>query len=190
MRVVELASGWGKHLFKIFLNGGPRQGPYYAFDINLSALATANAIKNNARYSPNLTTIPFDLKHPDFSALHEQIPTVVYTNYGLEQIAQVSPGLIRSILDIPGLRKCVHCEPISWQLPLPIEPFSIQWYNRKLRDSRHKQINVRANHNMNLFSTLKSFESSGEIKIEKIRRNISCPHGWNPASLIVWSPCK
>ncbi len=63
-RIIELGSGWGRNLFKVWLNGGARNAEYWALDITETGAKIANAVAQ-ASGKINLITHNFDFNFPD-----------------------------------------------------------------------------------------------------------------------------
>jgi hypothetical protein len=190
-RVVEMGSGWGAVISSLWLFGAPRDAEYWALEYTESGRQTSDLLaRSESRF--NLKSRAFDYHEPDFSFLTEPLETVVYSTYSIEQITFIKDELIDRIMAIPGFTRCVHLEPVGWQ----VEP---DGFMARL-DRLAKAVGLkpltqataaarrcwRHGKNRNLIQTLRRYEQAGKIVIEKIDHNLVAHQPLNPGTLVVW----
>lgn len=177
--VIELGSGVGHGLFRLWLAGGPRDARYISCEFTESGRDCAERL---ASVEPgiNLTALPFDFLNPDYSALpRNPRHTVVFTVQAIEQIPQLPEEVFTRLIDTVGPITCVHVEPVGWQLTPDGEPMddisaAARAYGEKNDYSR------------NLWSLLTALEARGTIKIEEAVPNIYGVRPLNPQTLVRW----
>ena len=193
-RIIELGSGYGKNLFLLELNGAPREVEYHAYEFSPKARDLTKKIKDTTTFS-KLRIKNFDYYNADFSNLDNK-PTVVFTNYSIEGIPQIDPALIEKISNIPGFQKCIHIEPIGWQIK------DTSWLDRKneIFNLKNKIIckkidfNTKRSYsawaNTNLYTVLKEMQKDGAIKILKIIKNFNGKSLDTPGTVITWEKTR
>ncbi|MGH6933710.1 MAG: hypothetical protein ACREEE_14905 [Dongiaceae bacterium] len=192
-RIIELGSGWGGNLFRLWLAGGPRNAEYVGCEYTE---AGRDVNRLFARTEPNLrmTNLAFDYTKPDLSMLRTQERTILFTCHSIEQITTIDEKLFDEMLALPNLHKVVHLEPVGWQIakdsPFRAAPDVLSWivppgvsheidFRRRAR--RH-------GYNTNLVPLLRELERRGRIRIERIQKNLLGSNLLNPGTLIVWAP--
>lgn len=192
-RVIEMGSGWGAIISSLWLSGAPKDAEYWALEYTESGReATSLIASTEPRF--RLKTSAFDYHRPDFSQMAEPMETVVYSVYSIEQITMIKDELIDSILAIPGFTRCIHIEPVGWQ----VEPNSlsarIDRIAKKLGLPPLTQAAASARRcwrhgkNCNLIETLRRYERSGRIVIETVVKDLVANDPLNPGTLVVWRP--
>jgi hypothetical protein len=167
--IIELGSGWGVSLFNIWLQGGPKGIPYYALDISgfgrmatyrLAALAKGMDCRQRL----------FNYYEPDsLECLPLYEKSLVFTVHSIEQIPEISPDIFKGLLDrLLGIR-CLHFEPVGWQVGYVGEKYAREHdYNR------------------NLVSVLDRLEKEGHLSIKSMTPDVSVVNPENPTMLIEW----
>jgi len=196
-RIIELGAGYACQLFSVWLNGGPREAEYHAYEFSPKARNVAKIIKDTTGFS-QLKIHDFDFYNPNLSNLDNK-PTVVFTNYSIEGIPMIKPALIEAISQIPGLQKCIHLEPIGWQIKDTAWLASKNVFSALKNKSICKKIDFDTKRaysnwaNTNLYSVLEQMQKKRLIKIVKIIKNFngrSCDVNgrscYVPATLIIW----
>ena len=186
-RVVETGSGWGKTLFNIWLYGGPGKADYFALELTNAGRRTAELIAKESTADIKLQTRLFDYYDADFSFFADERKTCFVTHHSIEQIPEISTNYIDEILAVPGFHRCVHIEPIGWQIP------ANNWLIGKDVSNKIKEINdvnrrfsEKRNQNHNLYPILREYEKQGKVRIYICRKYL-CSHLIdNATSLIVW----
>jgi hypothetical protein len=186
-RVIETGSGWGKTLFNVWLHGGPRDAQYWSLELTEAGRRTTELLAEQVAQGMDIRAHHFDYHEPDFSYLRDNLPTVVFTHHSVEQIPQISEAYFDALLAIPGFRRCVHLEPIGFQVPArgwlarprnPLVRWGIDFINRRSTK--------RVNQNRRLYPLLIDMERRGKIKITVVRKNFCSTLLYNPTTLIVW----
>lgn len=185
-RIIELGSGWGRNLFKVWLNGGPKDATYLALDITKTGAKIADTI-TTATKNIDLRTHYFDYNNPDFSFLTDYKKTVVFTNHSIEQIPFVKKELFEKILEIPGFLRCIHFEPVGFQIPgdswLAV-PRDISIMSRV--DKLCANYAESSNLNRNFYKTLRELEVNAKVLVRTVRKHYYSGRLENASSLIIW----
>lgn len=190
-RVVEMGSGWGAIVSSLWLSGAPRDADYWALEYTEAGRETSTLF---AAAEPRfrLQTRAFDYHDADFSYLTEPKKTLVYSTYSIEQITFVKDALIDRIMAIPGFARCVHIEPVGWQVEPDAFPARLDRVMRKLGLPALDQASAsgrrcrRHGKNRNLLETLRRYEQQGKIVIEAIDKDLVANDPLNPGTLVVW----
>ena len=187
-RILETGSGWGKGLFNLWLYGSPKEATYYALELTKSGRNISEYIAQHCASNLKLVTKAFEYYDPDFSFMDTDEKTCFFTHHSIEQIPEIGNNYIDRILETPGFHKCVHLEPVGWQIEkndwmsgseLESEMLEIDAANKKFAEKR--------NQNRNLYPLLREYEKAGKIRIDVCRKYL-CSHLINNATtLIVWS---
>jgi hypothetical protein len=176
--VIELGSGWGNYLMRIWLSGGPRDARYYACEYTRTGRACTEAL---ATLEPGLKIVPvaFDYRQPDFSAIEPGARTVVYTSHSVEQVDVLPRALFEKLLALSDEVVGLHLEPVGWQV-------------RRERGERlpafseaHQRRCQKYEYNRNLWPLLLQLEADGLIAIQEAIPDI-VGMSYNPATLIRW----
>lgn len=190
-RIVEMGSGWGAMITSLWLMGAPRDAEYWALEYTEAGRQTSQLLADSEpRF--RLQTRAFDYHQPDFSEFTQPLETLVFSTYSIEQITFIKDELIDRILAIPGFTRCVHVEPVGWQVDpgalvakldrigkkLGLPPLSQAMAARR-RCWRHGK-------NRNLLETLRRYERAGKIVIETIDKDLVANDPLNPGTLVVW----
>jgi hypothetical protein len=159
-RIVELGSGYGDNLCNIWLNNGPKNAEYYALEYTENGRKCSETL---ASFEPkmNLQTFEFDYHNADFSMLSENKKTAVFTSFSVEQIPILSVEFFNRLLAIPGLDKCIHIEPVGWQLPVEI-------FGALETDNFGRNLCLHKDYNKNLYRMVTILEKQKKIKVLNI----------------------
>ena len=185
-RIAELGSGWGTNLFFLRAGAASPETEFVAYEYTAMGREVTQMV---AALDPamKLSVHPFDYFSPDFSALSEPMPTVVFSNHSIEQITTLGATIFDKLLAVPGLQRVVHVEPVGWQLADDslldrLLPPTMSWrldFRRRAR--RH-------GYNTDLIPLLRGLERDGRIVIERISRDHVGANPLNPGTAIVWCP--
>ena len=193
-RIVELGAGWAKTLLNIWRFGGPKDAEYWALELTKAGRRTTEMIVEHCAPTMKIRTAAFDYYDNDFSALGTDAKrTCVVTHHSLEQIPQMDPGLIEAILAIPGFDRCVHIEPVGWQIPTNNwlefdgrgDP-KIHLKRMKKIDDGNRDFSEKKNQNRNLYPVLRDFEKKGVIRMRVVRKYLVSHRIRNATTLISW----
>lgn len=190
-RVVEMGSGWGGVISSLWLRGAPRDAEYWALEYTEAGRQLSSLLaKSEPRF--RLQTREFDYHNADFSYLSEKRETVVYSTYSIEQITFIKDELIDRIMAIPGFSRCIHIEPVGWQVEPDAFIARLDRLAKKLGLRALTQATASARRcwrhgkNRNLLETLRRFEQAGKIVIDTIDRDLVANDPLNPGTLVVW----
>jgi hypothetical protein len=184
VNIIELGSGYSRNLFDIWLNGGPLEANYIGMEYTKGGrdcgtfLAT---LEPNMRYQSH----EFDYYKPALPAFDRNAKTFVFSCYSIEQIPELGLSVFDMLLDIPGLYRVVHIEPVGWQtgpkfLPFPTE---LMLWGRTLISARKMRYNT------NLMAVIKGLVRAGKISLAHAPKVDYLAHRPNlPGSVIGWSP--
>jgi hypothetical protein len=192
-RIVEMGSGWGAIISSLWLAGAPRDAEYWALEYTDSGREVSELL---AAAEPrfNLKARAFDYHDADFSLLKDVKTTLVYSIYSIEQITFIGDPLIERILAIPGFARCVHVEPVGWQVEPDAPLARLDRVVKKLGLKALDQASAAARRcrrkgkNRNLIETLRRFQKAGRIVIETIDQDLVANDPLNPGTLVVWRP--
>ena len=184
VNIIELGSGYGKNLFGIWLNGGPFAANYLGLEYTPAGRDCGSflaALEPAMRYG----SFEFDYYKPSFPSFDRNAKSFVFTCYSIEQITRLGIEIFDALLQIPGLYKVVHIEPVGWQkgprlLPFPSEP--MLWVSTRVSAYRLR-------YNTNLIRTLEVLSRAGRITLQRPLKINYLAHRPNlPGSVLTWSP--
>ena len=114
--IVELGSGNGLNLAKIWRNGGPKDALYIGAEFT-NAGRKCSEVLASVEDAYHFKSLPFDYTAPDFTSVIPQTGRgVVFTCFSIEQIPILKGDFIQKLAGIQSIVKCFHIEPITWQL--------------------------------------------------------------------------
>jgi len=179
--IVELGSGWGEHLFNIWLEGGPRNAEYVACEIEEWGRKCSMLLQElEPRIA--LSTAFFDYRQPDFSTLPKhRREAVVYSVQSVEQVDFLGDDLVTKMLGIADNVSGLHFEPVGWQM--------IPDADKKPHTLAHEERCRTKKYNENLWPLLQRHADKGDIEITQSIPNFF-GHIYNPVSLIAWRKRK
>jgi hypothetical protein len=152
--VIELGCGWGRSLFEVWLRGGPRKVPYYAFEFTKAGLECVEAL-SSLEPDLNIRAAHFDFSNPDFSVLPRPLRhAVVFTVSSVNQVPILQLESYGSILAIADKIDCIHFEEIGWQMA----PDSPTQADRRAYAGQH-------DYNANLWTILSDLARRRDIEI-------------------------
>jgi hypothetical protein len=113
--------------------------------------------------------------------------TFVFSCYSIEQIPELSSDIFDALLNIPGLYRVVHIEPVGWQAGPRLWPFPTElmlWGRTWI--SAH-----RMRYNKNLIRMIKGLVRARKISLAHKPKIDYLAHRPNlPGTVIGWSPCR
>lgn len=181
--VVELGSGSGRNLFKLWLGGLDPRIRLHAFEYTAAGRRCAERL---ASLAPRLTLAsrPFDYYAPDLSGLAGAERVFVFTSYSIEQITKVPSAIFDALLALPGLVGVLHVEPVGWQYGAPAGASAdeIDVLRRMMASVERK------GYNRDLVRTLRSLAVEGRIAIDQELPNFLAHRPDLPGSAILWRP--
>ncbi len=173
--VIELGSGWGRNLFRVWLGGGPSAATYIGAELTDSGRRAASRL---ADLEPRLSYVshPFDYHSPRLPNAKDARHAVVFTAHSVEQIPQISPVLLESIMASGQSVTCLHFEPVGWQLGIPADG----------RDGSSEQYAQAHDYNRNLVAELRAAESASKLRIDHIDHDAVGFNPHNATTMIRW----
>jgi hypothetical protein len=171
--VVELGSGPGWALLGAWLEGAPRDALYVGAEYTAAGRAVADRL---AALDPRLRfrSLPFDYHRPDLSELGRVEEAVVFTAHSLEQIPYVDPELFAAVRGLAERVRCVHFEPVGWQLGEDTGSGTSREYAEEHDYSR------------DLVERLRAEEAAGRIAIDTILPEVVGVNPANSTTVIGW----
>jgi hypothetical protein len=185
VNIVELGSGVGKNLFRLWLNGGPPRAKYLAFEFTAKGRECASYL---ASLEPGMQfeTRAFDYYAPKIDGFDRNAKTFVFTSYSIEQIPELGTALFEELLAMPGLAKVVHVEPVGWQRPrgLIVDEVELELLGKLERFARASRYNT------DLLAVCEGLRAARRIEIEAIKYDFLAHRPDFPVSVIVWKPVR
>lgn len=176
--VVELGSGLGANLVRLYYEGGP-DVPYYAGEFSESGTECAQFFSDICK---DFTLVPFRYDHtkPDLSIVKENKRVFVFTIHSIEQVPELPAVFFEEVASIADHVTCFHIEPFGWQLA------NLSNSMNEI-DKNQMQFTVNQGWNMNLLPTLNAACLQGKINLRYIGKNVfPSIDVENPSSLAHW----
>jgi hypothetical protein len=184
-RVVELGSGYGKNLFRLWLNGGPQDATYYGLEYTRRGRECADFL---ASLEPSIRfrSQPFDYHDVNLQTLVGSAKTFIFTSYSIEQVPEIDSALFAALAACAGVYKVMHIEPVGWQRQDdnsldPEDRLLLQDMERSARDCHY---------NTNLLQVLDDLATAGQIVIDQKKYDFLAHRPDLPGSVIVWHPAR
>jgi hypothetical protein len=185
VNIVELGSGFGKNLFRVWLTGGPPRAKYFAFEFTANGRKCASYL---ASLEPAIQfeTRAFDYYTPRIDGFDRNAKTFVFTSYSIEQIPTLGTALFEELLAMPGLARVVHVEPVGWQRSRTsiVDEVELELQGEVERFARASRFNT------DLLTVLEGLEAARRIEIEAIKYDFLAYEPNLPATVIVWKPVR
>lgn len=178
--VIDLGSGWGNYIFSCWMTVGvPSEAHFYACEITPNGRKCVSLL-STVEPAIDIKPLYFNYLEPDYSLIpHGQKEIVVYTSHSIEQISVLPKEVFIRLLDIADVVKCVHLEPVGWQIRKGTREYSSI-------NEEHEAYCRDKGYNTNLWKLLQELEQKNYIKLDQVVPDIIGTH-FNPASLIRWS---
>ncbi len=175
--VIELGSGYGGNLVKLFYQGGPKV-PYYAGEFTQSGIQCADML-NELSEEFEINSFRFDFRYPNFSFIPKFENILVFTCHSIEQVDFIPDDLLPDISKIAKNVTCIHMEPFGFQMASGDVGRDVDEY--------HRRFFVEKGWNQNLLNQLIVHTSNGNIDLEYIGKNtLGGSDSHSPSSLAVW----
>ena len=198
--LVELGSGWGENLFRIYTetldNKNFKDLKYIACEITQSGRKATDQL---SKMVPKMdcSIHHFDYFNPDLSFLNPSSNIVYFSSHSIEQVANLPANPFPEMLKNSNECTCVHIEPVGWQRfknlitdditviagnvdpkeYIPLDPFF----------TRNAALLARTrDYNYNLLSLLDVLVNSGEIQIFEQNFDVFGINPFNPSTVISW----
>ncbi|GEM_PF-5116566 len=112
--IVELGSGYGGQLFRLFLAGGPGDARYVGAEISPAGRDLAEKL---AQLQPGLRfeNHVFDLNDPDWSCLNGSRRALIFSSWSLMYPQSLPDDFFLGLSRWPGSATLVFCEPLGFQ---------------------------------------------------------------------------
>ncbi len=173
--VIELGSGWGFNLFRLWLDGGPRAARYFALEYTEAGRRCTERLAGLQR-ALAVQVLPFDYYAVDLSALGRFSGRVlVFSCFSIDQIPQLPPTIFLALRELSKRVDGIHFEPAGWQMTGEHCVGSSSGYAEQ------------HDYNRNLWPLLNQLQDQGVLRLGKV-----CPefYGANPdnsAALLCWT---
>ncbi len=177
--VVELGSGYGRFLFRVWLSGGPVDAPYFALEFTESGRRCTQAI-GNLEPGMDLNVHPFDYNNPDYSVLPSELDhAVVFSCQSVEQVPVLKKEALTGLFGVAREVTCLHFEPVGWQLDEK---------DRKPGAGASSEAYAREHdYNRNLWPLLKELQNEDRIRIDRVEAEVFGIVPENCVSIIGWT---
>ncbi len=177
--VVELGSGYGRFLFRVWLCGGPADAPYFAMEFTEAGRQCTRAIAD-LEPAIDMRVSPFDYNDPDYSVLPSGLGhAVVFSCQSIEQMPALKKEVLTGLFGVAREITCLHFEPVGWQLnekdKTPGEGASSKAYAEE------------NDYNRNLWPLLMELRDESQIKIDRAEADIFGVVPENCVSIIGWT---
>jgi hypothetical protein len=172
--IVELGSGWGRNLASTWLAGGPRDARYVAAEFTQAGREASDVL---AGIDPGfrLQSLAFDYNSPDLSALERVGDAVVFTVHSLEQIAHVNPSLFEEIRALGDRVRCLHFEPVGFQV------------HEGTREGSSRRYALEHGYSLDLVDNLRAAEDAGRLVVEDLASEVVGTNPANSTTYVRWS---
>jgi hypothetical protein len=175
--IVELGSGWGYHLFELWLHGAPRGAVYRALEFTAAGRDCTTKLAALEPHMP-LLALPFDYYHADYAALGTFPKKVlVYSVFSIDQIPYLPRAVFETLRGIAPQVIGMHFEPAGWQMGDV----------RGARSGSSQRYADRHDYNRNLWPLLRELERDGVVEIGETQPELFGMNAENGASMISWS---
>lgn len=173
--VIELGSGWGRHVLGAWLAGGPRDALYIGAELTA---AGREASEQLAGLDADLRFVSHAFDYHDPSSLRglgafEE--AVVFSVHSVEQIPRLHPRIPAAIAGLATSVRCLHFEPVSWQASAAPSAGTSRAYAEQ------------NDYNRDLLEVLRAEEAAGGLRIEAIEPDLVGLNPDNATTLVRWS---
>jgi hypothetical protein len=193
--VVELGSGWGRNLFRVYCRLEGKPVKFAACELTDTGRRVTEMVSALDR-GMDCTTYAFDFNNPDLSFLEGKPNVVFFTNHSIEQIQDLSSTVFDLMLEKTGRCTCLHFEPVGWQRDGELrqlanggpEAMSGHEYfienDKLLRNAA--AWSIKRGYNRNLLEVIQGLEQSGRIRTTQLIHDFLGGNPINPSTCIVW----
>lgn len=177
--VVELGSGYGRFLFRVWLSGGPADAPYFAMEFTEAGRWCTQAIAD-LEPTMDLRVCPFDYNNPDYSILPSELDhAVVFSCQSIEQVPVLKKEALTGLFGVARELTCLHFEPVGWQLDEK---------DRKQGEGASNEAYAREHdYNRNLWPLLMELQAESRIRIDRVEAEVLGVVPENCVSIIGWT---
>lgn len=173
--VIELGCGWGWHILGARLAGAPRDALYVGAEFTEAGRRAAERL---AALDPELRfkALAFDYNDPSsLASLGSFRDAVVFSVHSIEQIPRLVPEVPRAIAALAETVRCLHFEPVGWQVYEDNEFGSSRAYAEHHDYSR------------DLLDILRAEQAAGGLRIDAIECDLIGLNPNNTSTLVRWS---
>ncbi|MBR9971352.1 class I SAM-dependent methyltransferase [Magnetospirillum sulfuroxidans] len=112
--ILELGSGFGLQLFRLYHGGGPAQARYVGAEISPAGRDMAECL---ARLESGMRfqSVAFDLRSPDWSVLNGSRKALIFSAWSLMYVDRMADDFFSALAQWPGEATLVFCEPVGFQ---------------------------------------------------------------------------
>lgn len=168
--IIDMGSGWGRYSF--LLAAAFPNKKVFSLEYSKGGKKVCNALKK--RYGlKNLYCYNFDynrpwsLKRSVLSKLSQCEKLFYFSSYSIEQVPYIKISLFNTMLNSPHEVKCLHMEPVGWQID-----------STRIQTRKHQ-------YNQNLWEILLELQSQKKISINNFSKDCFGKRS-NPGTLIQW----
>ncbi len=172
--IIELGSGLGNNLIKLFHSGVAPNLPYFGGEYTKSGVAIGQYLADN---TPNMNAKFFHFNHlkPKLQ-IDAGEHAFIFTIHTIEQVEEIPKNWFSSVAKVAKKVTCVHFEPFGFQ-------------SRMLGEASRNQATVAAkkNWNQNMFEVMKAAHDKGIISVKYTALEPTFPlDAFNPSSIAIW----
>jgi hypothetical protein len=176
--IVELGSGYGRNLFWLWLQGGPKDAEYLACEFTEAGRRCTERLAGLAP-EMRVLALPYDFNEPDYESLSKGTgDLVVFTCHSFEQISQAKPIVFERLLALDRPVRGIHFEPIGWQIRAAKGIEGLSGSSADHADTH--------DYNRNLWAVLTDLDRAGAIVIEDVEPELMCINPLNGTSVVQW----
>ena len=156
--IIELGSGWGRNIFYYINKYNLENTKIISGEYTEEGCEAQKYIKNNFYKTNNLDIYYFDYNNSNdfFMNIEKKYNNIlVLTFWSIEQITYLNDNFFNNLLNMGGNIKCIHIEPIGWQIS----------ENSLMKENTS---GYRSYYNKNLYPILKELKEKNKINIDRI----------------------
>ena len=159
--VVDLGSGTGERLIKLYYMGCPRHVRLYSAEQSESARALNQRLVD-LDAGLDISIDEFDFRRPDYSFIREKKHVLFFTAMSIMFIHEVGRAPFEAMARAADAVTGIHFEPIGFQFSTPTEVFS------KLQAQEANSHNW----NIDLSRVLEDLHNSGVIEVKYLGKDV------------------
>ncbi|MEW5726367.1 MAG: hypothetical protein AB1918_00935 [Pseudomonadota bacterium] len=173
--VVELGSGFGDKLFRLYLAGAPRTIPYFGAELWDSGRRLADRL---AKLEPDMDFrgVTLDLLDPDLSILAPFKNVLLLSNGAFYCVPSLPRTTFQTLAGCAENVTGVHFEPVGHQVAKD-KPYLAGYYATTI---------TQRDFNQNMIPLLLAAERQRVLKVEFLAPDLSMISSGHPVSVAVW----
>lgn len=172
--IMELGSGLGRNLIRLFNSGAPINVPYFGGEFTKSGVAIGQELAD-AQTGMNAKFFHFNHLEPKLDIKAGE-HAFVFTSHTIEQVTQIPNNWFEVVASIAPKVTCMHLEPFGFQAEI-LGPAS----------ETHKKFFEQNKWNQNMFEVMKAAHKNGTIHIKHLELECALSDdAANPSSIAIW----